>query len=96
MASFERFIGSLHSDADKRGKQFERFVKWFLTHDPEWSTQVDQIWLWDDFPGRWGRDCGIDLTTTATIQRMTPVVFSHASQGLGQSVTGWPSTCRRP
>jgi predicted helicase len=43
------------------GKQFERFVKWFLTTEPEWSTQVDKVWLWDEYPGRWGRDCGIDL-----------------------------------
>ena len=26
-----------------------------------WSTQVEKVWLWDDYPGRWGRDCGIDL-----------------------------------
>src|SRR5262245_3177570 len=44
-----------------RGRQFERFVKWFLTVDPEWSTQVSQVWLWDEYPNRWGRDCGIDL-----------------------------------
>ena len=41
--------------------QFERFYKWFLTHDPEWSTQVKKIWLWDVRPGRWGADKGIDL-----------------------------------
>ena len=45
----------------KRGKQFEHFVKWFLKADPEWSTQVDQVWLWDEYPERWGMDCGIDL-----------------------------------
>ena len=45
----------------KRGKQFEHFVKWFLKADPEWATQVDQVWLWDEWPGRWGADCGIDL-----------------------------------
>jgi hypothetical protein len=29
--------------------------------DPEWSTQVSQVWLWNEYPNRWGRDCGIDL-----------------------------------
>ena len=29
--------------------------------DPVWSTKVSQIWLWDDYPQRWGKDCGIDL-----------------------------------
>jgi superfamily II DNA or RNA helicase len=59
MASFSQFLDSL--DPQIKGKQFEVFVKWFLKHDPEWSTQVDQIWLWDEYPERWGPDCGIDL-----------------------------------
>jgi predicted helicase len=62
MASFSQFLSFLDADRGyKRGKQFERFVKWFLIADPEWSTQVAQVWLWEEYPGRWGRDCGIDL-----------------------------------
>ncbi len=61
MASFEQFYRSLDPNPDKRGKQFERFVKWFFTTEPEWSTQVEKVWLWDEYPTRWGRDCGIDL-----------------------------------
>ena len=30
-------------------------------NDPEWSTQVSHVWLWEEFPQRWGPDCGIDL-----------------------------------
>ena len=58
---FSDFYNSLDADPAKRGKQFEHFVKWFLKADPEWTTQVDQVWLWDEWPGRWGADCGIDL-----------------------------------
>jgi superfamily II DNA or RNA helicase len=61
MATFNEFLLSLDPDSGKRGKQFEHFVKWFLKNDPEWSTQVDQVWLWDEYPDSWGRDCGIDL-----------------------------------
>lgn len=61
MATFAELVASFGSDVGKRGKQFEHFVKWFLVHDPEWSTQVDQIWLWEEYPDRWGIDCGIDL-----------------------------------
>ena len=61
MSSFATFLQSFDPDAGKRGRQFEHFVKWFLTHDPEWSTQVDEVWLWNEYPKRWGRDCGIDL-----------------------------------
>src|SRR3989338_6491585 len=60
-AQFSDFYNSLDPDPAKRGKQFEHFVKWFLKADPEWATQVDQVWLWDEWPGRWGADCGIDL-----------------------------------
>jgi len=58
---FFDFYNSLDIDPAKRGKQFEHFVKWFLKSDPEWSTQVDQVWLWDEWPERWGADCGVDL-----------------------------------
>src|SRR6476646_7140931 len=61
MTSFVDFLATFDSDRGKRGRQFEHFVKWFLTHDPEWATQVDEVWLWRDYPGQWGRDCGIDL-----------------------------------
>jgi predicted helicase len=61
MGSFSSFLATLHPGIQLRGRQFEHFVKWFLKNDPEWATQVDQVWLWNDYPGRWGRDCGIDL-----------------------------------
>ena len=61
MASFSEFLATFDPDRGKRGKQFEHFVKWFLKNDPEWATQVDEVWLWNDYPGQWGRDCGIDL-----------------------------------
>lgn len=61
MTTFSQFLFSLDSDAGKRGKQFEHFIKWFLKNDPQWATQVDQVWLWDEYPNSWGRDCGIDL-----------------------------------
>lgn len=58
---FSDFYSSLDADPVTRGKQFEHFVKWFLKADPEWATQVDQVWLWNEWPERWGMDCGIDL-----------------------------------
>ncbi|MCP4124428.1 MAG: DEAD/DEAH box helicase family protein, partial [Bacteroidetes bacterium] len=60
MPSFNQFIQTIQDDGND-GKAFEVFVKWFLKNDPEWFTQVDQVWLWDDWPDKWGPDCGIDL-----------------------------------
>ena len=64
MATFDEFYASLDPDVGIRGKQFEKFVKWFLKTDPTWATQVDEIWLWNEYPKRWGADCGIDLIFT--------------------------------
>jgi predicted helicase len=67
MASFAEFLSTFDDDIKRRGKQFERFVKWFLKSDPEWATQVEDVWLWDEYPGRWGPDCGIDLVFKSKI-----------------------------
>ena len=61
MVTFDTFIKTLASDSANKGAQFENFVKWFLKNDPEWITQVDEVWMWDEYPDRWGPDCGIDL-----------------------------------
>ena len=49
---FVDLIEQLDPDDNRRGKQFERICKWFLDNDPGYS--FDRIWLWDQWPGRWG------------------------------------------
>jgi superfamily II DNA or RNA helicase len=62
MATFDDFYKLLPEDSGKRGEFFERvFAPWFLKIDPEWSNQIKAIWLWEEYPQRWGKDCGIDL-----------------------------------
>ena len=62
MATFDEFYASLDPDIGVRGKQFEKFVKWFLKTDPTWSIQIKEIWLWQNYPRRWrDKECGIDL-----------------------------------
>lgn len=60
MPDFDNFLTSLRQQPTYV-KAFEVFVKWFLKNDPEWSTEVDEVWLWEDWPDRWGPDCGLDL-----------------------------------
>lgn len=59
MTTFENFYKSI--ETDKSGKNFEKFVKWFLKNEPTWKLIVDKIWLWEEYPDRWSRDKGIDL-----------------------------------
>jgi predicted helicase len=54
-------LAQLDQDPGRRGRQFERICKWFLTNDPLYRHRVRRVWLWDEWPGRWGPDAGIDL-----------------------------------
>ncbi len=62
MAKFEAFIKQLWNvDKHSRGRLFERVCQWYLLHDPAYSKRIRNVWLWNDWPGRWGPDTGIDL-----------------------------------
>ena len=59
MSNFEKLLTEIRKDIT--GKSFEKFCKWFLENDPYWKTQVEQVWLFDDWPEKWHRDKGVDL-----------------------------------
>lgn len=62
MGDFLGLLDSLDPDVRVRGRQFERVCKWFLANDPQqYRNMLRRVWLWDDWPGRWGPDAGIDL-----------------------------------
>ena len=61
MTLFAEFSATFDTDIHIRGKQFERVCAWFLQTDPRYAGQIEQVWLWDEWPDRWGPDCGIDL-----------------------------------
>ncbi len=52
------------------GRRFEHLVKEaLLAHPAEWGTErFDEVWLWNDWPGAWGPDVGIDLVAQQTEQ----------------------------
>src|ERR1019366_9380964 len=57
----QQLLGTLDRDAGVRGRQFEEICKWFLTNDPVYRRDLRRVWLWNQWPGRWGPDAGIDL-----------------------------------
>ena len=61
MAALGDLLGRLDPDPGRRGRQFERICQWFLTHDPVYARELRHVWLWNEWPGRWGADAGIDL-----------------------------------
>ena len=56
--AFSKLLDDLN---DVSGRRFEQLCRWFLLNDPIYGGQLKNVWLWDDWPGRWGRDKGIDL-----------------------------------
>ena len=67
------------------GKDFERLSKWYLENDPFWAAVFRQVWLWDDWPHRWGRDKGIDLIAETHDGRVFAVQAKN--YGLQTSIT---------
>lgn len=59
--SDDRTLFALLDRLDRGGKDFERLAKWFLETDPEYASLYARVWAWDDWPGRWDIDRGIDL-----------------------------------
>jgi len=65
VTAFERLLARLDSRADRRGRQFERLCQWLLRTSPEYRGLLLEVWLWDEWPGRWAADAGIDLVAEA-------------------------------
>src|SRR5262249_51826168 len=61
VGAFTSLFNKLDANVLVRGKQFERVCKWFLSNDPFYKHELRRVWLWDEWPGRWGGDAGIDL-----------------------------------
>ncbi len=61
MATLEALLSTLPASEQGRGRAFEGLAKWYLEHSPTYSALIRRAWSWDEWPGRWGRDAGIDL-----------------------------------
>jgi predicted helicase len=75
VASFSEFLSTFDADRGKRGKQFEHFVKWFLKNDPEWASQVDEVWLWNDYPAN-----GVEIAVFILFSRIRSEAFGPFKQ----------------
>ncbi|HEX4483691.1 MAG TPA: DEAD/DEAH box helicase family protein, partial [Solirubrobacteraceae bacterium] len=66
-------LDDLLTSLDREGRGFELLCRWFLQNDPEFRAEYEQVWLWADWPGRWGRDRGIDLVARTFDGRLDAV-----------------------
>lgn len=51
----------LSSDERGKGRLFERLIANYLVTDPQYSDLLEHVWLWEEWPDRWGADVGVDL-----------------------------------
>jgi len=58
---FSELSAQFHADPHVRGRQFELLCRWYLQNAPEYRNKLKQVWLWREWPHRWGADAGIDL-----------------------------------
>jgi len=61
MGSLQHLLDTLSLNPKTKGDEFELLARWYLENEPEYASIVEQVWLWDEWPGRWGSDAGIDL-----------------------------------
>ena len=62
---FATFLSTFDPQAHRRGQQWEEVCQWFLQTDPVYRALLTKVWLWNEWPGRWGPDAGIDLVAKA-------------------------------
>jgi predicted helicase len=62
--SFQTLVDELTeaaSDNRAKGDLFERLIANYLLSDPQYADRIESVWLWPEWPDRWGSDAGIDL-----------------------------------
>ena len=55
------------------GTAFERLMKAFFINDPQYAAIFDNVWMWSEWPEKWGPDCGIDLVARSHAGQYTAV-----------------------
>ena len=60
-SEFEDLLRERYPDHNRHGTEFERVAKWMLETHPMYVAQLRRVWRYQDWPGYWGPDDGVDL-----------------------------------
>jgi predicted helicase len=78
MTDLATLLGALDNGERVRGRGFERLCKWMLENEPEYATQLERVWPWDEWPGNLGRsDAGIDLVARTHDGKLWAIQAKH-------------------
>lgn len=69
------------------GADFEWLCRFFLLAAPKYKGTIKSVWLWSDWPGRWGADKGIDLVAQTTDGKLWAIQAKavHADRSIPKS-----------
>lgn len=99
MAPLSALLRQLHQDPNTRGLQFEQICGWFLSNAPAYRHDLRRVWLWDEWPGRWGADAGIDLVAEDRQGRLWAIqakAYAEAGTVTKADVDSFLSESNRP
>ena len=60
MVTFQKSLDNINKNQIK-GLPFEKLVKWYFENSSIYKNIINKVWLWNEWPGRWGIDKGIDI-----------------------------------
>ena len=98
-SSLDGLLERLPPEPHLRGEEFERATKWFLETDPAYSSELREVWLWQNWPGRWGPDIGIDLvaeTHEGKLWAIQAKCYDPESQVPTSEIDSFIATSSRP
>lgn len=99
-SGISKLLSSLSSDPNRRGRQFEVLCRWFLLNDPVYRSQLANVWLWRDWPERWGdSEAGIDLvaeTKDGQLWAIQAKCYDEANSITKRDVDSFLSESARP
>jgi len=64
MATINDILNDFREEAAhnrEMGDRFERLIAKYLLTDPQYADRLSDVWMWSEWPDRWGSDDGIDI-----------------------------------
>ena len=93
MSTLANLLAQLDPVNNKRkGDQFEHICKWFLENDRRYR-HLTQVWLWNDWPGNWGSDAGIDLVAQDRDGQLWAIQAKAYDEKYWIKKRTWTSSC---
>ena len=94
-STLDELLSRLPSDPNLRGDAFEKVVKWFLQTDPAYTSELSEVWLWDEWPDRFGGDMADAFSIIGSLfKELLRYIWESLSAASATSATSATSAAR--